>query len=151
MKSLYESIMDVDNNIDNFDQNPSILFHGLFQSHKECISTTIDNFKLSLDNANAKIHKTTNRIKNSDNFFIQITPNPGYTFDFMLFKRYGSNWYIFIIDMNDPKIYSLIVDSWQSLQPNLSPKNAYLYEVPEQMNNLCKDIFHQAKQYEYGG
>ena len=122
MKSLYESIMDVDNNIDNFDQNPSILLHGLFQSHKECISTTIDNFKLALDNANAKIHKTTNRIKNSDNFFIQISPNHGYAFDFMLFKRYGSNWYIFIIDINNPKIYSLIVDSWQSLQPNLSPK-----------------------------
>ena len=148
MKSLYESIMDVDNNIDNFDQNPSILLHGLFQYHKECISTTIDNFKLALDNANAKIHKTTNRIKNSDNFFIQISPNPGYAFDFMLFKRYGSNWYIFIIDINNPKIYSLIVDSWQSLQPNLSPKNTYLYEVPEQMNDLCTDILHQAKQYE---
>ena len=148
MKTLYESIMDVDSNIDNFDQNSAVLLKGLFLPSKEAISITINNFKLALDNANAKIHKTTNRIKNSDNFFIQIPHNPGYTFDFMLIKRYGSNWYIFIIDMNDPKIYSLIVDGWQSLQPNLSPKIAYLYEVPEHMNNLCTDILHQAKQYE---
>lgn len=151
MKSLYESIMDVDNNIDNFDQNSSILLKGLFLPSKENISITINNFKSALDNANAKIHKTTNRIKNSDNFFIQIPHNARDTFDFMLFKRYGSNWHIFIIDMNDPKIYSLIVDSWQSLQPNLSPKIAYLYEVPKHMNNLCLNIFDQAKQYEYGG
>ena len=148
MKSLYESIMDVDNNIDNFDQNPSILLHGLFQSHKEYILTIIDNFKLALDNANAKIHKTTNKIKNSDKFFIQIPHNPGYTFDFMLIKRYGSNYYIFTIDINTPKMYDLRVESWQSLQPNLSPKISYLYEVPEHMNDLCTDILHQAKQYE---
>ena len=148
MKSLYESIMDVDNNIDNFDQNPSILLYGLFQSHKEYIQTTIDNFKLALDNANAKIHKTTNKIKNSDKFFIQIPHNPGDTFDFMLIKRHGSNWSIFTININASRMYDLRVESWQSLQPNISPKITYLYEVPEHMNELCTDIFHQAKQYE---
>ena len=148
MKTLYESIMDVDSNIDNFDQNSAVLLKGLFLPSKEAISIAINNFKLALDNANARTHKTTNRIKNSDKFFIQIPHNPGDTFDFMLVKRYGSNWYIFIIDMNDPKIYNLRVESWQSLQPNLSPKIAYLYEVPEHMYDLCVNILNQAKQYE---
>lgn len=67
MKTLYESIMDVDSNIDNFDQNSAVLLKGLFLPSKEDISITINNFKLALDNANAKIHKTTNRIKNKRN------------------------------------------------------------------------------------
>ena len=148
MKTLYESIMDVDSNIDNFNQNSAVLLKGLFLPSKEDISITINNFKLALDNANARTHKTTNRIKNSDKFFIQIPHNPGDTFDFMLIKRHGSNWSIFTININASRMYDLRVESWQSLQPNISPKITYLYEVPEHMNELCTDIFHQAKQYE---
>ena len=75
MKSLYESIMDVDNNIDNFDQNSSILLKGLFLPSKEDISITINNFKSALDNANAKIHKTTNKIKNFKNNKVNYKSN----------------------------------------------------------------------------
>ena len=150
MKTLIESILgDINTVIDDSDKaiKELELLQGLFHLYKKDISITIDNFKLALDNANAKIHKTTNRIKTSDKFFIQIPHNPGYTYDFILIKRYGSNWYVFTIDIDVPKIYNLRIESWQSLQPNLSPKITYLYEVPEHMNGLCDKILNNAEKY----
>ena len=44
MKRLYESIMDVDSNIDNFDQNSAVLLKGLFLPSKEDISITMSKY-----------------------------------------------------------------------------------------------------------
>ena len=147
MKTLYESILDIEDNIENFNEDPTILINGLFNHSLENIEDTINTLKNILVKNKAKTYKTTNKIKISDKFFIQIPNSKGYTYDLMLFKRYGSNWYIFTIDTNARRVWSLMVESWQSLQPNLSPKVSTIYEVPSNMEKLCDDILNKAGKY----
>jgi hypothetical protein len=40
-----------------------------------------------------------------------------------------------------------MIESWQSLQPNLSPKVSTIYEVPSNMEKLCDDILNKAEKY----
>lgn len=147
MKTLYESILDIEDNIENLNEDPTILINGLFNYLLKNIEDTINTLKNILDKNKAKIHKTTNKIKMSDKFFIQIPNNKGYTYDLILFKKYGSNWYVFTIDTNARRVWSLMVESWQSLQPNLSPKVSTIYEVPSNMEKLCDDILNKAGKY----
>lgn len=104
----------------------------------------IENMRNLLIENNAKVHKTTNKMKWSDKFFIQIdeTGNRQCS-DFMLLKRYGSNWCVFMINVTEPieRSYHFIVDSWYSrVQPNLSPKVGTMYEVPDSLNHICEKI-----------
>lgn len=147
MKTLYESILDIEDNIENLNEDPTILINGLFNYSLKNIEDTINTLKNILDKNKAKIHKTTNKIKMSDKFFIQIPNSKGYTYDLILFKKYGSNWYVFTIDTNARRVWSLMVESWQSLQPNLSPKVSTIYEVPSNMEKLCDDILNKAGKY----
>jgi hypothetical protein len=147
MKTLYESIFDIEDNIENLNEDPTILINGLFNYSLKNIGDTINTLKNILDKNKAKIHKTSNKIKMSDKFFIQIPNSKGYTYDLILLKKYGSNWYVFTIDTNARRVWSLMIESWQSLQPNLSPKVSTIYEVPSNMEKLCDDILNKSEKY----
>ena len=49
MRTLYESILDIDNNIENFNEDPTILINGLFNLSLENIENTINILKNILD------------------------------------------------------------------------------------------------------
>ena len=139
---IEESLLDSElvNNVDN-----KAILDGLFSEDKTLVKKVIDELKNMVITSGAKQIKTTNKIKSSNNFFIQFSTYERQTYDMILLKRYGSNWYAFCVSINDRRMVDFRVDEWKSIQPNISPKDALMYMVPDSMNELCKDIMHSAQ------
>ena len=121
------------------------MLDGLFSGDKTMVKKVIDELKNMVITSGAKQIKTTNKIKSSNNFFIQFSAYEGQTYDMILLKRYGSNWYAVCVSNIYRKMVDFRVDGWNSKQPNISPKDALMYMVPDSMNELCKDIIHSAQ------
>ena len=139
---IEESLLD-SKLVDNVDNKA--MLDGLFSEDKTMVKKIIDELKNMVVTSGAKQIKTTNTIKSSNNFFIQFSAYEGQTYDMILLKRYGSNWYAVCISINDRRMVDFRVDGWNSIQPNISPKDALMYMVPDSMNELCKDIMHSAQ------
>ena len=139
---IEESLLDSElvNNVDN-----KAMLDGLFSGDKTMVKKVIDELKNMVINSGAKQIKTTNKIKNSNNFFIQFPAYERQTYDMILLKRYGSNWYVVCVSINDRRMVDFRVGGWNFIQPNISPKDALMYMVPDSMNELCKDIMHSAQ------
>ena len=141
---IEESLLDSElvDNVDN-----KVILDGLFSEDKTMVKKVIDELKNMVVTSGAKQIKTTNKIKSSNNFFIQFSAYEGQTYDMILLKRYGSNWYAFCVSINDRRMvdFSFRIEGWNSIQPNISPKDALMYMVPDSMNELCKDIMHSAQ------
>lgn len=139
---IEESLLDSEL-VDNVD-NKAIL-DGLFSGDNTLVKKVIDELKNMVITSGAKQIKTTNKIKSSNNFFIQFSTYERQTYDMILLKRYGSNWYAFCVSNIYRKMVDFRVEEWESIQPNISPKDALMYMVPDSMNELCKDIMHSAQ------
>ena len=139
---IEESLLDSElvNNVDN-----KAIIDGLFSEDKTLVKKVIDELKNMVITSGAKQIKTTNKIKSSNNFFIQFSAYERQTYDMILLKRYGSNWYAVCVSNIYRKLVDFRVEDWSSIQPNISPKDALMYMVPDSMNELCKDIMHSAQ------
>lgn len=139
---IEESLLDSElvDNVDN-----KAMLDGLFSEDKTMVKKVIDELKNMVITSGAKQIKTTNKIKSSNNFFIQFSAYEGQTYDMILLKRYGSNWYVVCVSINDRRMVDFRVGGWNFIQPNISPKDALMYMVPDSMNELCKDIMHSAQ------
>ena len=124
----------------------------LFGHNTSDIWEGIENLRNLLIENDAKIHKTTNKLKLSDKFFIQLDETGNRQCpDMMLLKRYGSNWYVLMINVTEPisRSYGFYVDSWSRVQPNLSPKTGTIYEAPDVLIDICKKIIERGEQTRY--
>ena len=139
---IEESLLDSElvNNVDN-----KSIIDGLFSEDKTMVKKVIDELKNMVVTSGAKQIKTTNKIKSSNNFFIQFPTYERQTYDMILLKRYGSNWYVVCVSINDRRMVDFRVGGWNFIQPNISPKDALMYMVPDSMNELCKDIMHSVQ------
>lgn len=139
---IEESLLDSElvDNVDN-----KAMLDGLFSEDKTMVKKVIDELKNMVVTSGAKQIKTTNKIKSSNNFFIQFPTYERQTYDMILLKRYGSNWYVVCVSINDRRMVDFRVGGWNFIQPNISPKDTLMYMVPDSMNELCKDIMHSAQ------
>lgn len=107
-----------------------------------------------------KEHKTTSKMKSSDSYFVEFSRPikiedgelTNQILDYISYmqvcKQIGSEYRTVIIDAADDRyathnnfvhIFEL---SWRGTQPNFNPKalNTKLYEVPEELNELFRQI-----------
>ena len=82
---IEESLLDSElvNNVDN-----KAILDGLFSEDKTLVKKVIDELKNMVITSGAKQIKTTNKIKSSNNFFIQFSTYERQTYDMILLKRY---------------------------------------------------------------
>ena len=82
---IEESLLDSElvDNVDN-----KAMLDGLFSGDKTMVKKVIDELKNMVVTSGAKQIKTTNKIKSSNNFFIQFPAYERQTYDMILLKRY---------------------------------------------------------------
>lgn len=155
MKTLYESILDTDKDYDN-----DILIKSLFSTDLQQRRRAFDNLLLTVESHNLKQHKNTAKMKNSDSYFVEFTfplkVEDGLVKDIsdyigyiQVCKRIGLSYRTVCIDASDGRFGGKIdvhEANWNYTQPNFSPKskNTKLYEVPEELNGLFRQIQSEA-------
>lgn len=103
-----------------------------------------------------KEHKTTAKMKSSDNYFVEFTwpleiRNGEATeiLDYITYmqicKRKGLSYITTYINASENRFgdeINCVEEDWRHAQPNFNPKasNVKLYEVPEKLNGLFKQI-----------
>lgn len=154
MKTLYESILDVDKNYDD-----DILINLLFSKDIQLRRKAFNSLLSMIESYHPKQHKNTAKMKSSDSYFIEFTrpikiENHEATeiLDYITYiqvcKQKGLSYTTVCINAGDEawnregskiNVYEL---SWRHTQPNFNPKssNTILYEVPEELNGLFKRI-----------
>lgn len=160
MKTLYESILDVDKNHDN-----DILISLLFSKDIQLRSKAFENLLNLITSYNAKQYKTTAKMKNSDSYFIQFSKqfkieNGEVTGELMphisyidICKRTGPHDYrtTFINAMDNRFNLNIsdYVDRWQYIRFKFNPQSngCTLYEVPEELNSLFERIQTEASKH----
>lgn len=144
-KYINEGILDDENTLlDNMDTN--IIYSELFSNNSDSVRNAINTIKDIIISSNAKQVKTTNKIKNSNSFFIQFPIKERSTYDMLLVKRYGSNWYtitIILYSKWQPIMIDVHREGWNTTQPNLSPKTDLMYEVPDHLNEFCEELINR--------
>lgn len=153
MKTLYESILDTDKNYDN-DILISLLFSKDIQQRRIAFESLLN----LITSYGAKQQKTTTKMKNSDGYFIQFTKSfkvkngevvdelMDYISYIYICKRTGSYGYrTTFINASDEQFGRNIndyVERWQYTRGLFKPqiKGCMLYEVPEELNELFKQI-----------
>lgn len=159
MKTLYESILDTDKDYDN-----DILIKSLFSTDLQQRRRGFDNLLLMVESHHPKEHKTTAKMKSSDSYFVEFyrpikiedgEPTNQIS-DFISYiqvcKRKGLSYKTTCIDASEGRFGGKIYvheANWNYTQPNFNPKagNTKLYEVPEELNGLFRQI--QAESYKY--
>ena len=161
MKTLYESILDIDKNHDN-----DVLINLLFSNDIQQRRVAFDNLHSIVKSHHPKPIKTTSKMKNSDSYFVEFT----YPFKvengeateildwisyIQICKRIGSFYIIYRTvcinaseDSWGDKI-SVHELNWGRTQPNFNPggSNTELYEVPEELNELFEQIQTEASKH----
>lgn len=154
MKTLYESILDIDKDYDN-DVLISMLFSKDIQQRRKAFESLLS----MIESYHPKQHKTTAKMKNSDSYFVEFTrpmkiENHEATeiLDYITYiqvcKRKGLSYTTVCINAGDDKWnregskINVYETNWNYTQPNFNPKsfNVKLYEVPEELNELFKQI-----------
>jgi hypothetical protein len=138
---IEESLLD-DKLVDKMD-NDAIL-DGLFSGNKSLVKKVIDELKNTVIDSKAKQIKTFDKILFSDSFFIQFPAREKQTYDMLLLKGYGTNWYIVYVSINSKRIVDHDMNDWCYIEPYLSPEDALMYEVPAHMEDLCYDVMCKA-------
>lgn len=152
MKTLYESILDVDKNYDN-DVLISLLFSKNLQQRRLAFKRLSDLIK----SHNAKQHKTTAKMKSSDSYFVEFTHPIKVENGEVTTQIINQINYIQICRRTDALYRTICINAsgegwgdkithfqltWRHTQPNFNPKsqNISLYEVPEELNDLFRLI-----------
>jgi hypothetical protein len=158
MKTLYESILDTEKDYDS-----DILIKSLFSKDLQQRRRGFDNLLLKVESYHPKEHKNTAKMKNSDSYFIEFvqpikiengdaTEILDYISYIQVCKRIGLSYRTVCIDASDGRFSGKIdvyENNWSYTQPNFTPKakNTKLYEVPEELNGLFRQI--QAEAYKH--
>lgn len=160
---VLESLLDDEDEI--FDKGKySGLISRIFSKNLDERREAFGDLKSILESHNPTRHKTTNKMKNSDSYFIQFTKsfkikNGEPTDELMPYisyidicKRTGShNYRTIFIEASDGLLGRIIdyVETWQYVRSNFDPrsKGCILYEVPEELNELFRAIQAEAHNY----
>ena len=152
MKTLYESILDTEKDWDN-----DILIKSLFSKNLQQRSRGFDSLLLMVESHHPKEHKTTAKMKSSDSYFVEFTRPikiedgelTNQILDWISYiqicKRIsGLSYRTVCINAEDEfggKI-NVYDTNWNYTQSNFNPKaeNTKLYEVPEELNDLFRQI-----------
>lgn len=148
MKNLKDIILEklkVSKNIGLDISEPEVIVDYLYSDDISKRQEAINCIKEEIRISNCRRLKTTNTIKNSGLNFIQLSrihfdddiPNC-----ITICRRYNANYDVIYIAADNsiynkrPKRY---IESWNRIQPNLSPKTEELYEMPEYsvLNEIC--------------
>lgn len=158
MKTLYESLLDTEKDYDN-----DILINLLFSKDMQQRRKVFDELCLMVESYHPKQHKTTAKMKNSDSYFVEFThpldvQNGDDTkiLDWISYiqicKRIGLSYRTVCINASEGRFgdkIDIYECNWNYTQPNFNPKasNTKLYEVPEELNDLFRQI--QMKAYNH--
>ena len=159
MKTLYESILDTEKDYDN-----DILIKSLFSKDLQQRRRGFDNLLLMVESHHPKEHKNTAKMKSSDSYFVEFThpikiengEPTNQILDWISYiqicKRMGLDYVTVCINASDGRFGDDVVvyeAKWNYTQPNFNPKaeNTKLYEVPEELNDLFRQI--QAEAYNH--
>ena len=154
MKTLYESILDIDKNHDN-DILINLLFSKDIQQRRDAFSTLLK----MIESYRPKQQMITAKMKSSDSYFIQFSKSyeikdgdatatlmPYFSYIYICKKVGPYSYYrTTFINASDEQFghnISDYVERWQYTRSNFTPqsKACVLYEVPEELNELFKQI-----------
>lgn len=138
---IEESLLD-DKLVDKMD-NDAIL-DGLFSGNKSLVKKVIDELKNTVIDSKSERIKTAGKIFYSDSFFIQFPAREKQTYDMLLLKGYGTDWYVVYVSINNKRIVDHDMNDWHYIEPYISLEDALMYEVPTHMEDLCNDIMYKA-------
>lgn len=160
MKTLYESILDTDKNYDD-DILINLLFSKDIQQRRVAFSTLLK----MIESYRPKQQMTTAKMKSSDSYFIQFSKSyeikdgdaratlmPHFNYIYIC-KQTGPHGYrTTFINASDEHFGRNIddyVERWQYTRSNFTPqsKSSVLYEVPEELNELFKQIQMEAPKH----
>ena len=157
---IHESILDIDKNHDN-DILINLLFSKDIQQRRDAFSTLLK----MIESYRPKQQMTTAKMKSSDSYFIQFSKSyeikdedvtatlmPYFSY-IHICKRSGPYGYrTTFINASDEQFGRNIndyVERWQYTRSNFTPqsKSCILYEVPEELNELFKQIQMEASKH----
>lgn len=158
MKTLYESILDIEKDYDN-DLLISLLFNKDIQQRRKAFESL-----LSIIKSHYPKHLSYTRwMKSSDSYFIEFTRpikiekgEAAEILDWISYiqicKRIGLSYRTVCINASEDRWGDKITVhelSWRHTQPNFNPQatNSELYEVPEELNELFERIQTEAHKY----
>lgn len=155
MKSLKESLLDDIETTMNTGVN-AVIIDTLFDKDINKRRKGFEQLLSIVESSHPKEHKTTAKMKNSDSYFVEFTwplsiQNGEATqiLDYISYmqicKRKGLSYRTTYINASENRFgdkIDCIEEDWRSTQPNFNPKasNTKLYEVPEGLNDLFKQI-----------
>lgn len=159
MKTLYESILDTEKDYDN-----DVLISMLFSKDIQQRRKAFDELCLMVESYHPKQHKTTAKMKSSDSYFVEFTypikvengkaatEIHDWISYIQICKRIGSSYRTVCINASEDRWGDKITVhelSWRHTQPNFNPQatNSELYEVPEELNELFKQIQMEASKH----
>ena len=117
-----------------------------------CADTTrrqiaIDAIREEVINYGCQRMMTTNKIKSSGSYFIQFSKiylRSEKSDSLMLLRKYKYDDYYTIVINADDNVYNhritTLMEPWNRIQPNLSPKTAEIYKIPTDcpVYQICK-------------
>lgn len=157
---VHESLLDVDKDYDVNDVLIGTLFSKDIQQRRDAFGILLK----MVESYSPKQHKTTAKMKSSDSYFVEFTypikvengkaatEIHDWISYIQICKRIGSFYRTVCINTSRDRwgdkinVYEL---SWRHTQPNFNPKssNTKLYEVPEELNELFRQIQMEAYKY----
>lgn len=161
MKTLKESLLDDIDTTMNSGTN-GIIVDMLFDKDLNKRRQGFEQLLSKVESYRPKEHKTTAKMKSSDSYFVEFT-RPIKVEDgeltneildwisyIQICKRMGLDYITVCINASDDRFGDQIVvfeTKWHYAQANFNPKagNTKLYEVPEELNDLFRQI--QAESY----
>ena len=157
---VHESLLDVDKNHDN-DILINLLFSKDIQQRRDAFGVLLK----MIESYRLKQHMTTAKMKNSDSYFIQFSKSyeikdgnvtatlmPYFSYIYIC-KRTGQYGYrttfINASDAQSGRNINDYIESWQYTRSNFNPRSngSILYEVPEELNELFKQIQKEASNH----
>lgn len=159
MRTLYESLLDTEKDYDVNDMLINMLFDKNIQRRRDAFSVLLK----MVESYHPKQHMTTAKMKSSDSYFIQFSrsfkvENGESTGELMSYisyidicKQTGPYGYrVTFINASDERFGREIndyIERWQYIRPNftLQSNGCTLYEVPEELNGLFKQIQTEAR------
>lgn len=160
MKTLYESLLDIDKNHDN-DILINLLFSKDIQQRRDAFSTLLK----MIESYRPKQQMTTAKMKSSDSYFIQFSKSyeikdgdatatlmPYFSYIYICKQTGPYGYRTTFINASDEQFgrnISDYVERWQYTRSNFNPqsKASVLYEVPEELNELFKQIQMEASKH----
>ena len=159
---LIESILDdIDTSMTNGVND--VIIDIIFDKDLNKRRQGFEQLRLLVESYRPKRYNTTNKMKNSDSYFIEFTfplkienglarDICDYISYIQVCKRTGLSYKTVCIGASDGRFGGKIdvhEDNWSYTQPNFNPKskNIKLYEVPEELNDLFRKIQMEAEKH----